>query len=388
MAASAVLVIVVAAGEASSAATGAMLNAAESALATGTSVRLVEVSYPSDGAALRVEDELAARASVALLWEDAAHLRARIRLHVAQTDRWTDRLLTFSLADSARERGRTLGLAVVTMWPEGAAVPRVGPASAARPPPPVVAAPPRSPAAAAPPVPPTPARTDSAAEDRGRVVASAPAAASSPEPVDAPAPRERARTAAAPPEQTGPVIESTAREAAGSPLSRHALEVGAVASSGVMGAATGYDGVLDGAVFVIPTLSIRAGLALRAGPVDDLPGTDLVASMGAGIEWWPLPTTSRRRLGVGVRSGALLIRHQVFGTSSAGGTESYGRFVPAAELIPLLAWALSGGAEALLGAGVEVAFGSTDIRRGPDLEVVARIPPVRVVGQAGVRFRF
>jgi len=44
MAASAVLVIVVAAGEASSAATGAMLNAAESALATGTSVRLVEVS--------------------------------------------------------------------------------------------------------------------------------------------------------------------------------------------------------------------------------------------------------------------------------------------------------------------------------------------------------
>src|SRR4029078_5761881 len=43
MAASAVLVIVVAAGEASGAATSAMLASAESALATGTSVRLVEV---------------------------------------------------------------------------------------------------------------------------------------------------------------------------------------------------------------------------------------------------------------------------------------------------------------------------------------------------------
>jgi hypothetical protein len=114
----------------------------------------------------------------------------------------------------------------------------------------------------------------------------------------------------------------------------------------------------------------------------------VVASIGAGFEWWPLPTTTQRRLGVGVRAGALLIRHQVFATSSAGGTESYGRFVPAAELIPLLAWAVSGGTELLLGAGAEVAFGATDIRRGPELEVVARIPPVRVVGQAGVRFRF
>jgi hypothetical protein len=155
-----------------------------------------------------------------------------------------------------------------------------------------------------------------------------------------------------------------------------------------MGTATGYGGMLDGAVFLIPELSIRAGLALRAGPVADLPGSDLVASIGAGVEWWPLPTTTRRRLGLGVRSGALLIRHQVFATSSAGGTESYGRFVPAAELIPLLAWAPSGGMEVLLGAGAEVAFGATDIRRGAAREVVARIPPLRVLGQAGVRFRF
>jgi hypothetical protein len=378
MAASAVLVIVVAAGDASSAATSAMLGAAESALATGASVRLVEVAYPSDGAALRVEDELAARASVALVWEDAAHLRARIRLHVAQTDRWTDRLLTFSAADSARERGRTLGLAVVTMWPEGAAVPRAGAAAAARPPPaapPPAAARARSPVAAAAPATPTPARDDSAAEESTRRVDAAPEPASGSvetEPAIDSAPRARV----------------AASEAPGAPLSRHALELGAVASSGVMGAATGYGGMLDGAVFVTPTLSIRAGLALRAGPVAELPGSDVVASLGAGFEWWLRPTTTRQRLGVGVRSGALLIRHQVFATSSTGGTESYGRFVPAAELIPLLAWAPSGGLELLLGAGAEVAFGATDIRRGPALDVVARIPPVRVVGQAGVRFRF
>jgi hypothetical protein len=155
-----------------------------------------------------------------------------------------------------------------------------------------------------------------------------------------------------------------------------------------MGAATGYGGMLDGAVFVMPALAIHAGLALRTGPVPDLPGSDVVGSIGAGLEWWPRPTTSLRRLGLGVRSGALLIRHQVFATSAPAGTESYGRFVPAAELIPLLAWAVSGGVEVLLGAGAEVAFGATDIRRGPEREVVARIPPVRMVGQAGVRFRF
>jgi hypothetical protein len=155
-----------------------------------------------------------------------------------------------------------------------------------------------------------------------------------------------------------------------------------------MGAATGYGGALDGALFVIPALSLRAGIALRVGPVPDLPGSDVVASIGAGLEWWPRPTTSRRRLALGVRSGALLIRHQVFATSSAGGTESYGRFVPAAELIPLLAWAVSDGMEVMLGAGAEVAFGATEIRRGPQLEVVSRIPPLRAVGQAGLRFRF
>src|SRR5689334_12359591 len=202
MAASAVLVIVVAAGDASSAATSAMLGAAESALATGASVRLVEVSYPSDGAALRVEDDLAARASVALVWEDAAHLRARIRLHVAQTDRWTDRLLKFAAADSARERARTLGLAVVTMWPERAA----GPPPAA-PPPVAVAAPTRSPGAAAAPATPTAARSASPAEERTALVAPAAAA-------------ER-------PDQAEPAIEPARRaravpsEAPGSPLSRH-----------------------------------------------------------------------------------------------------------------------------------------------------------------------
>jgi hypothetical protein len=384
MAASAVLVIVVAAGEASSAAASGMLAAAESALAAGTSARLVEVSYPSDGAALRVEDEVGARASVALVWEDAARLRARVRLHVAQTDRWTDRLIKFSAADSAHERGRTLGLAVVTMWPEGAAVPRAGSPAAPRPPP---VAP--LPTAAT-------ARGDSGREERARVVAppppaSTPAAAS--ETRDAAARPERVATVA-PPERTELAVEPvrrarvTPREPPVSALPRHALEVGAVASSGVMGAATGYGGVLDGALFVDPALSLRAGIGLRVGPVPELPGSDVTASIGAGLEWWPRPTTSRRRLALGLRAGVLLIRHQVFATAADGGTESYGRFVPAAELMPLLAWALSDGVEVLFGAGAEVAFGTTDIRRGPELEVVARIPPVRVLGQAGLRFRF
>jgi len=114
----------------------------------------------------------------------------------------------------------------------------------------------------------------------------------------------------------------------------------------------------------------------------------VVASVGGGLEWWPLATSSTRRLGLGLRGGALLIRHQVFATTTAGGTESYGRFVPAAELIPMVAFAASKDVEILIGLGAEVAFGATEIRRGPELERVANIPPVRVVGQTGVRFRF
>jgi hypothetical protein len=336
----AILVIVVAVGEADNAATAGLLAALEGTLGTGASVRVVEApKAPSDEAVLTAEDQLGARAAGSLIWEDQARLRARVRLHVAQTDRWTEKVLRFAPADTPRERGRTIGLAIATMW---------------------------SPATAAPAPAPAPER----ATDRPVAIAEEPAATTG---------------------QVTAARETSSVDRGAAPVravGAHALGIAAVGAMGVMGSATGYGGVLDGARFLGPHFSIRVGLALRAGPVAELPGTDYTASAGAGVEWWGWPPSASRRFGLGVRAQMLLIRHQVFATTENGGTESYGRFIPAADLVPQAALALARDVEAVVGAGAELAFGRISIQSGMPLAEVAMIPPLRLVGQAGVRFRF
>jgi len=115
----AVLAILVAAGEAGSPVTAAMTNAATEVVGSAGGVRVVEAGGLSDSEALRVERQLSTRVVVQLAWGDARHLRARLRLHAALTDRWVDRELTFAEADTPAERGRALGFAMASMLPEG-----------------------------------------------------------------------------------------------------------------------------------------------------------------------------------------------------------------------------------------------------------------------------
>src|SRR5204862_3695777 len=109
----------------------------------------------SDRVALRAEDRMRAAAVVQFSWVDESRSRARLRLHVAETDIWTERTLAFSPADTEPERGRTLGFAVTSMLPEEVLaarsrimLPRADEAAAP------AAAPPASAAAPAPPAPP------------------------------------------------------------------------------------------------------------------------------------------------------------------------------------------------------------------------------------------
>jgi hypothetical protein len=115
----AVLAIVVAAGEAHSAASTAMQAAAIEVVGEPEGVRVVEAAAVSDAEAVRVERALGVRAVVALAWGDADRLQARLRLHAARTDRWIDRDFVFAAADTPAERGRALGFAMATMLPEG-----------------------------------------------------------------------------------------------------------------------------------------------------------------------------------------------------------------------------------------------------------------------------
>jgi hypothetical protein len=115
----AILAILVATGEAHAAPTTAMAAAAAEVIGDPRGVRVVEASALADTEALRVERELGTRAVVALAWADADHLRARLRLHAARTDRWIDRELDFASGDTPAERGRALGFAMASMLPEG-----------------------------------------------------------------------------------------------------------------------------------------------------------------------------------------------------------------------------------------------------------------------------
>ncbi|HXI55869.1 MAG TPA: hypothetical protein VNO55_07405 [Polyangia bacterium] len=129
MSAAAVLAIMIAAGEAQTPMTQAMLGAATDALGDSPTVAVFQAAPPTDEAALRVEETAGVLAVAQVIWRDHARTRATVRLHVARTDRWVDRSLAFSADDSLVERGRTLGFAVASMLPEADPSLRSTPAS-------------------------------------------------------------------------------------------------------------------------------------------------------------------------------------------------------------------------------------------------------------------
>jgi hypothetical protein len=118
MSAVVILAIIVASGEGQSPATSAMVAASEEALGAGVSVQVHEAMSPSDQEVSRIEAATSPRAIAEVLWSDAAHEHAHLRVHVARTDRWVDRTIDFVVADSLSERGRTLGFAIASMLPE------------------------------------------------------------------------------------------------------------------------------------------------------------------------------------------------------------------------------------------------------------------------------
>lgn len=113
-----VLAIVVATQNADDQATEAMRVTAAEALGNEDAVVVREVEVPSDGEALRIERAIPAQTVAQVVWLDPAHTRARVRVHVGQTGRWTERTIVFSSVDTSVERGRALGFAVTSMLPE------------------------------------------------------------------------------------------------------------------------------------------------------------------------------------------------------------------------------------------------------------------------------
>ncbi len=115
-----VLAIVIATQNVDDQATESMRSTAAEALGGENTVEVREVDEASDAETLRIEHLVHAQTSAQIVWLDAAHTRARARVHVAETNRWTERTIVFAVVDTATERGRALGFAVTSMLPEEA----------------------------------------------------------------------------------------------------------------------------------------------------------------------------------------------------------------------------------------------------------------------------
>lgn len=346
MTGAAILAIVVATSEINDPATAILIGAAGETLGPEVAIRLLGANQPEESDPLRIERETGAGAVVTLVWRDASRLRARIRLHVAASGHTTTRDLIFSEADTRVERGRTLGLAAASMWPE-IHEPAL---EAARPPPP---RPPSSPPAAS--------------EPAGSV----PAAPSAPD-------RAVAGRTATPDRPPPPAPVPPA-------ASRFALGLGGVAASDPRAVGARVE-----SLFVVGgSWSLRAAMSGRRGPISTR--TLWTFALGGGLEWWPVALRAGRLAWFGARADAMVMRHRVNGAAPSGTDETHDRYLPVFDLLLQMALRTSARLDLLAAVGAEAQAGGTDIRDvrpGQTPVIAASIPPFQLVAEVGLRVGF
>ena len=94
-AAAAVLALVVGTGESRSPATLALVAAVEETLGTAVAIRVREAAPLSAAEAQSLEREMGAGAVVMVAWNEPERRDALVRMHVARSNHWTTRVITF-----------------------------------------------------------------------------------------------------------------------------------------------------------------------------------------------------------------------------------------------------------------------------------------------------
>jgi hypothetical protein len=317
-----VLVIVVATQNVDDQATESMRATAAEAIGGEDAVVMRELETPSDPESLRIERSLHSLAVAQVVWLDAARTRASVRVHVAETNRWTERTVVFKDIDTPTERGRALGFAVTSMLPEEA----------------IAASPYRM----------------TLRPDGSR----------------AGGPSEPARTA---------------------------LRLSGIGSAGIGGEARGIGAAGAGEFLLTRAMWLRLGFGLRQGNIPGLTSSgvasaeDLAFYGGLGVAFWPVRPSAERRVAVGVRIDGLVLYHGVSRTPQGGSATRLTKWLPGADALAEVAWNVAGSLEIVASVGVEVALGNTDLQviTGDDEpRVVATIPPLRGVGEVGIRLLF
>jgi len=370
----AVLVIIVAAGDAHNVSAEtyvALVAAAQSALPKDAAVRFLSVPDPARAELDKIEERLGARAVVTLTWRTLpGGPCASLRMHVAGDLGWTERTVAFSARDAPSERGRTLGFAIASIWP----------------------APPR-PAAPTERVPSSRTLTGDRRLDDGIKSDGSGAASGS---VTEPAGRT-VRTPASSPANRTMMAPASGPAAAGGLAPRHReVGLGLVGATGIGGPAGGVGGTLDVAWATRETLRVRALLALRAGELAALGAVDAVAVAGVGLEWWPGALASMWGGALGWYGDLLWTGHWIrrrAGSDPANPSlttpaESHGRMLPGLDVGLSASLSLGPSSRLLLELGGELAFGRTELRTGAQQVIVATIPPARAVGCLLLRYAF
>jgi hypothetical protein len=281
-------------------------------------------SAPSDGDALDLGGALHADALVEVSWPDADRRRALLHVHPSKdAAAWSDREIDFAPNDATTERGRTLGFAVASMIPSPSATTTTT----------------------------TISTTTSAAGDP-------PVVAPTPTPAHAEAPGSDAST------------------------TRMALELVGVASAGVGGNATAFGGEVGARFRLASDLALHVGGGVRFGSDAAADATSNTARFDAGLAW-DFAHAAARRLAFGIRIDAVVLRHALARTDR---DEQGVRWIPGVDAFLEAAWSFTSGGAVVLGAGPEVAFGTTHVVVGNT--TVESIPPVRLLAFLGLRARF
>ena len=348
------ILLFVAAGEGSDPTTRAMARATREALGPGAKVEVRETAGElKEDEALIAEQVARADAVVDLTWTDSTHRSATLRVHIAKNGRWLGRSIGFMPSDASTERGRTIGFTVVSMLPEVAAEP-IPPADNTQP-----STTPSTPTAGPPAAPPP-----------------------------APLP-DQDRAVHEPPQHIVP----SGRQAL-------ALDLFALGAWGVDGdGGGGGGGGVAVSWFPVAPLSARLGGSLRAGSIGAVPGSTLTAALSTGIGWHPLRASQSHPLGVSLRADYLAIYQSLRPTGatvrSGNRTTAMGeQWLSGFGAVVDLSWFVIADIEALAGVGLEEVFDSTRVFYSTNVQVQmpgvaeADFPPLRVVGEAGLRVRF
>lgn len=259
--------------------------------------------------------------------------RARLHYFVSREQRWLDREIDFGERRSSAlresiERGRLLGFAAATMFDAQA---ELG----------------LEPSTAAPPelLPP-----------RARAQVSSPAEQ--------------------PPQGTG--LPATAR-------ARRSMEFAAILSSGVRGTAAGLGASAGLRLAWTGPVWLRVFMAGRSGNIPEAQASTRTALLGSGLALALLP--EHRRFELGVRLDAFACYFDASHLSEDDVVpDKQSRWLGGGDVLAEASLRIAGDAGLLLGVGLEAVLGKTEIFTHHDL--VAVVPPLRVVAELGFRTQF